>query len=490
MNAPLSTLRSHQVPWLLLLLYFGAHILSRILVSDALELDEAEQALWTQHLAAGYGTQPPLYTWLQWTVFQVAGVSVLSLSLLKNALLAATYAFVWLAARRLMAAPLALLAAASMLLIPQIGWESQRDLTHSVLATAIAAATLCIVVRLIEKPCRALYPALGLCAALGLLSKYSFALFLVALVLALLLSREARPVLRSPWIIAAVLVALVVLAPHALWLFDNWHVASARTLEKLGASTGLTAGLARGVGSLLGAALATLGALAFAGTAIFGRAAWQDGAASAHCRLWRRYFGALAALMLGLVLVGGATHFKGRWLQPLVFMAPLAFFCCRPRLAAHPRLSWLRGTLIALALLYLFMASMRPVFDGWRNRPDELNEPAAELADALRGAGYDGRTPIVTHDPVLGGVLRVRFPQARVTVWQEGLPEPAPRFAPHLLIGRNDDGRRLFERAAAAPVHRLALHPLHARPERPPIEYRYAFMRSTGARVQSRPAAP
>ncbi|OYW25990.1 MAG: glycosyltransferase, partial [Methyloversatilis sp. 12-65-5] len=260
MNCSLSTTRSSHAPWLLLLLYFGAHVLSRTLVSDALELDEAEQALWTQQFAAGYGAQPPLYTWLQWTMFQVAGVSVLSLSLLKNLLLAWTYAFVWLAARRLMAAPLAMLAAASMLLIPQIGWESQRDLTHSVLATAVAAATLYVVVRLIERPRSVLYLALGVCAALGLLSKYSFSVFLAALGLALLLSRDTRPLLRSPWIIVAALVALAVLGPHALWLFDNWQLASARTMEKLGTHASLSAGIARGLASLLGATLATLAA--------------------------------------------------------------------------------------------------------------------------------------------------------------------------------------------------------------------------------------
>ena len=51
--------------WGLLLLYFGAQVVARLWVSDALELDEAEQVLWTQQLALGYGTQPPLYTWLQ-----------------------------------------------------------------------------------------------------------------------------------------------------------------------------------------------------------------------------------------------------------------------------------------------------------------------------------------------------------------------------------------------------------------------------------------
>ena len=42
---------------------------------------------------------------------------------------------------RAMSAPLALLSSASMLLIPHIGWESHRDLTHSVLVTTMAAAT-------------------------------------------------------------------------------------------------------------------------------------------------------------------------------------------------------------------------------------------------------------------------------------------------------------------------------------------------------------
>lgn len=476
MNAPASACSRHA-PWLLLLLYFGAHVVARTLVSDALELDEAEQALWTQHLAAGYGSPPPLYTWLQWAVFQVTGVSVLSLSLLKNTLLASTYALVWLAARRLMPPPLALLAAASMLLIPQIGWESQRDLTHSVLATAVAAATLYVVVRLIEKPRPVLYLALGLCAALGLLSKYSFAVYLAALGLAVLLSRDTRPVLRSPWLIAAALLALVVLSPHALWLLDNWQLASARTLEKLDASPGLAGGVVRGLSSLLGATLATLAALVLILAAIFGRAAWTPATASPHCRLWGRYLGLLALLMLALVVVGGATHFKGRWLQPLLFMAPLAFFCCRPQLSTHPRLYWLRGTLVVFALLYLFMASMRPVFDGWRNRPDELNEPAAELALALRSAGYDGHAPIVTHDAVLGGVLRVRFPQAQVVVWKDGAPAPQAKPGAHLLIGRGEAGRTMFDRAGTGDYSLLRLRYRHAHPGHPPIEYRYTLVR-------------
>src|SRR5512139_280859 len=114
MRPPSSLSRWFLAPPFLLLLYFGAHALSRTLISQSAELDESEQLIWSQTLAGGYGPQPPLYTWLQWLVFEASGVSVASLALLKNVLLAATYAFVWLAARPYMAPHLAVLAAASM----------------------------------------------------------------------------------------------------------------------------------------------------------------------------------------------------------------------------------------------------------------------------------------------------------------------------------------------------------------------------------------
>lgn len=460
---------------LLLLLYVTAHVVSRVLISDALELDEAEQALWTQQFAAGYGAQPPLYTWLQWAVFKLAGVSVLSLSLLKNALLALTYAFVWLAARRIMAAPLAVLAAASMLLLPQIGWESQRDLTHSVLVTTLASATLYIVVRLIERPRPALYVALGIAAGLGIMSKYSYAVFLAALGLALLTTRETRAVWRHPWVLVSGLIAALIVLPHLLWLIDNWQLASARTIEKLDTTHGFGQGIARGLGSLANAFAATLAAPALVLGVVFGRAAWQRDGDNPHCAFWRRYLIALLAIMLAMIVLAGATHFKGRWLQPLLFAAPLMFFCCRPGLASHPRLHWLSRTLFALALIFLTLLSLRPAFNGWRDNMDQLNEPAAELAAALSAAGYDGRAPIVTHDPVLGGVLRVRFPQAQVSLWRDGQPAPAAMQHPHLLVGKDTAGAALFERAGSTSATPLALHYRYARPDHPAIEYRYAL---------------
>ncbi len=94
---PLRSPVAHPLAWLLALAL--AHVLVRVAVSPALKWDEAEQMLWSQQLALGYGAQPPLYTWLQWGVNALVGPSVLALSLLKHALLALTYALMWLAAR-------------------------------------------------------------------------------------------------------------------------------------------------------------------------------------------------------------------------------------------------------------------------------------------------------------------------------------------------------------------------------------------------------
>lgn len=47
------------------LAYLFAMGLVGVLVLKNASIDAAEQLLWTQSLQAGYGIQPPLYTWLQ-----------------------------------------------------------------------------------------------------------------------------------------------------------------------------------------------------------------------------------------------------------------------------------------------------------------------------------------------------------------------------------------------------------------------------------------
>src|SRR5678816_4766758 len=79
-----STARGYSIATVLLVsmaIYFGLHVLTRSLVSNNLQLDEAEQLILTQQWRWGYGSQPPLYDWMQKALFGVLGVNVFALSL-------------------------------------------------------------------------------------------------------------------------------------------------------------------------------------------------------------------------------------------------------------------------------------------------------------------------------------------------------------------------------------------------------------------------
>src|SRR5262249_6210310 len=115
--------------WLIFLaVYFALGALSRILISNSAELDEAEQLVLGQSFEWSYGAQMPCYTWLQKLVFAALGQNIAALALFKGALLFTEFSLVLLCVRqatgRTRSAVVGLM---GMFLIPQFVWESQRD---------------------------------------------------------------------------------------------------------------------------------------------------------------------------------------------------------------------------------------------------------------------------------------------------------------------------------------------------------------------------
>lgn len=414
-----------------LALYFALHLALRVAVSGSVELDEAEQLLWTQRLELGYGVQPPLYTWLQWAVFQAMGVSVAALALLKNLLLFGTYGFTFLAARRLMPLGLAALASATMLWLPQIGWESQRDLTHSVLLTTASAATLWLVLELHHARRAWVYAALGVAVAAGTLAKYSYPLLPLALAVAALAAPATRRVVLDARVLLTLAVATALVLPHALWVLDHAQAAVGSTAGKLDLDTPRgPLQVLRGLGSLLLATLAFLTPLWLLLAGLFGRSlvrdrhAWAAGRPPEAVALLWRYLGVVAVLLVGLVVVGGAGHFKDRWMQPYLFAAPLVFFASFPGLATHPRRRWLGRATVGLALVYLVMLTARAPLDGARGRGDELNLPVEDIALALRSQGVLPAA-VLSNDKHLAGTMRLLLPHAQLAYAAPEAPLPA-----------------------------------------------------------------
>ena len=481
---------AHPLFWLVF--FTMAHIAVRVAVSPALKWDEAEQILWTQQLSMGYGSQPPLYTWLQWLVNQVFGPSVLSLAVLKHSLLALIYAFMYLAAREVLDVRGAFWASASMLLIPALGWYSVRDQTHTTLVAAMVCAAWWLLLRIARKPRALDFALLGLVCGLGMLAKYSFALVAVAmLVAALSVGATRRALLSHGWWWAPI-VGLLVVLPHAVWLFSHLGEATAETIEKMNIQP--EAGWGQGFLSLLAGVAGSLLPWVLIALWAFRASGWRAPATPASPAMHQVFMRFLALVLLtlaGMVLFAGVTNFKGRWMLPLLCVAPLAAFAARPQLQRDPRGRRYSGALFGIALILLIAAGVRPWFSGLRGQVDELNHPTVELAQELGKAGYDGLGTIVASDHMLAGMLRVRFPLALVdacTSPQIGVPQCVADHAERgrqagkglLLVSRADRiapgwWEQALSRVAPQPVRFIDLPFRMVREGTPAAHYGYVW---------------
>src|SRR6266498_1125262 len=163
--------------FILLLIYFGLHLVFRTIVSESAGIDEAYQLMVGQKLHWGYGPHAPLYTWLMILFLHTFGSSEFSLTLLREILLFGTYTLTYFNASELTRShACGILAALALHFHPSLVWESQRELTNSIVASTMALATLLSFLRL--RPDRwGAWIAFGFFGGLTTLSKYNAAIF-------------------------------------------------------------------------------------------------------------------------------------------------------------------------------------------------------------------------------------------------------------------------------------------------------------------------
>lgn len=421
--------------------YFILQIIVRITLTDSLAMDEAEQAFAFQHLRLGYGTQPPLYTWLQWIAFSVFGFNVFALAVVKNIILFAIYACMFYLARPLVGCGAAIAASASLLLFPEIAWESQRDLTHTVLLTALSCATLWCYFALLRRPIAKRYALFGLLIGLGLLSKYNYVIFIGGLAGASLLLREHRQIIwnRKVWI--AAIIATLCFLPHGLWLLHHADIASAGTLQKMREGAQAANGLHntfRGIASmflgLFGFVLPLCLVYALACRPYFKNFRkqaldTQSGAARFFIYLYLVFF----ALMTLMLLSGQLSNIKGRWMQPLLFPLPLVFFLLLPGLAQPVFLQRILRTIAALAILILLAIPLRVQLGPAIGKYSRSHYPYHQLANEI-ARQFPQVGTLVASEKLEAGNLYFHRPQLHTILLGAEKP-PEPLSGEILLIG-------------------------------------------------------
>ena len=443
--------------------YLLVHMGVRLWMGPTLGLDDAEQALFAQQWLLNYRFRaPPLFTWVLVAAGDVIGTGVLAISLIRYALLAMLFGFIYLTARRLIRDErLAALATYSFTAIYVFGYYSHHDLTHTTALSAFLAASWYVFVRLCETPSTRWYLALGLCFGLGMLGKWNFIMFALALPLACLLYPAYRGLVLNWRIVLAALVTAAVVLPSALWALHVGPAAGDNVATLLGREDGrFLRVLATGTLELATGVLVYPQAFLTIFLIAFGREAWHGLRTRSPVQPEpvpdSRFVGSTIVIAVALhwllVPLAGATDFDERLLQPALLILPVYLFMLVERSGVMPlraiaRYAAVIGALVVARASWSASASMlrAPTIAAVPAGP---SCPFRNSPQGLRSAGFKGKGTIVVSDFHIGGNLRVQFPDARVM--QIGYPSPgvAQAFGDG-AVPRGVDGERRRRRTCA-----------------------------------------
>lgn len=398
----------------LLLGYFGLHVLLRGLVSETAGIDDVDQILRAQIWSWGYGPQPPLYTWLMKVFLGVFGFNIFAVTLLKESLLFASYLLAYANARWLTRSHLCGLAAAAALqLMPSVFWESHRELTNTILASALVLAVIYLFLRLKSDDWRT-YALLGVAAGLGILSKYNFLIVYVALMLAALSLKEFRPLALNRKMLLAVLITAAICAPHLLWVWRHPDLAFSsvyklRILETQSWWISVWAGLKKW--SLV--IIAHLGPLVLIFYLIFWKSARRVAIKSAEQKLLCNTLVWMLSLVTVSILLFRVTGFRDRYVQPLFIWLPILLVSLVHKELTADRLRVLLGLATAVAGVVLILAPGRLLLTESLKKNELLNTPFRAFARDLRPT-LESTSSIVAENHALGGNLRLWYPHKLV----------------------------------------------------------------------------
>ncbi len=447
----------------------------RLSISGNLPVDDVKSNVYTQTLELGYvPKQPPLYEWLLWLVQHFTGPNLTSFLILKYGLLAATFGFLYLVAKRIFADPRwVTLAAISPLLLYQIGWNLHEGVTQSIALTcAVAASTWCFM-RVAERGTTGSYLLFGLTAGLGLLSKYNYAGFLFVLLVSALLQPALRARVLDWRMLVSLVAAAVVTAPVAYWLITEHHdlfTLYQSSIARMAESNRFMA-TAVGLGQAVYAPLAFLFPLdaivlvLFPSVAVAGwaaiKAAVKPGSFDPTRPDWRLLMlhvtlGGFIVLLFGAVATG-ASHYLERYMHPFFLLTPLWLLgLVEESRNAGKRLRILASVLVAATLLVIpltfgdLLHAMGP-----NCRKCRIAIPYEGLAAALEARGFHAGTIIAANRDEAGNLRRM-FPAARIVRLERPPYAPPPRAAdlssPVAVVWRGGVG---MPRAAQAELARM-----------------------------------
>lgn len=348
------------------------------LLSSSFPLDVTESLTWGREWQWGYYKHPPLAPWVLHVFYVLLGD--IGPFLLSQICIALTLWLVWRTAACLMDADRAWLAA---LLTMGVAYYTRPALefNHNIAQMPLWAALGYTLLLALQEGRLRYWLLWGLCAGLGMLTKYSVAILLCVQGVYLLAAQ--RHVLRQPGPWLAVLLGLAIFAPHLYWLqqtdwlpmaYASGRAETAQAYPRLAALGFLATQLLNHL------PLAVIAVVAW----------WAARKAAPGQGVWRwqcRMPGYVLTLAIGsgllVTALGVATGLRLRdmWGVPMWAFSATLLMALWPQAwlqAARPRL--LRGLVVWLVLISLLSSLFLAYGAQWRKRPSRTDWPQAALA--------------------------------------------------------------------------------------------------------------
>ena len=182
-----------------------------------LSADEAYYWLWSQHLAVGYFDHPPMIAWLIRAGTALFGDTPFGVRLAGVILSFPASWFVWRAAELILNDKDRAGLAALFFNLTLMASVELLAATPDMPSVVTSAAFVYFLVRVQQTGEGRAWLGVGIAAGLGLLSKYSTLFLGAGTLIWLIVDRDARRWLLSPWPYLGAVLALAIFAPNLVW---------------------------------------------------------------------------------------------------------------------------------------------------------------------------------------------------------------------------------------------------------------------------------
>jgi 4-amino-4-deoxy-L-arabinose transferase-like glycosyltransferase len=404
-------------------IYTVVHLLIRQFFSSTLQLDDAEQIRLSQELLLGYPIpQPPMYSWLSWTMFQIVGVGLFALTLLKYTLITLTFWITWLVSGQLFQhLQTRYIAIFSYLLMPSFAWHMHQGFTHTILLGFGIVLSLHALLSLKDNPSTKNYIYLGLAFGIGLMGKYSFLIFMVPILISALSIDSYRKIILDSKILITIGAFVLMIGPHAYWLSQHYQEIFSSIDQKLQVTSDNTL-----IDRFKSAWQFSTAAVAFVVpfALVFLINSWRQLfntdkqlSKQANVLLLNRFYWMMIISVIVLALFVSMPHFKVRWFHPLMMIFPLWMMIRieRQELLSKSIIKWFNTILIIFTLLILSIRLLQVTIGPNFGKYGRLNIPIYGTLNKLDNSLLDSST-LKTNDAFLGAHLLSKYPHSTVVI--------------------------------------------------------------------------